>query len=64
LWARNLANSNYFEFLSAAPGNSGLYVGLPGDRRTFGVTLRRTFSDKVSKEAATPGARREPGPAK
>jgi iron complex outermembrane receptor protein len=64
LWARNLANSNYFEFLSAAPGNSGLYVGLPGDRRTFGVTLRRTFGDKVSKEAATPGARREPGPAK
>jgi iron complex outermembrane receptor protein len=44
LWARNLANANYFEFLSAAPGNSGLIVGLPGDRRTFGVTLSRTFS--------------------
>jgi iron complex outermembrane receptor protein len=45
-WGRNLTGSNYFELLSAAPGNSGLYVGLPGDRRTLGVTLRRTFSEK------------------
>jgi iron complex outermembrane receptor protein len=43
VWARNLANANYFEFLTAAPGNSGLIVGLPGDRRTVGVTLSRTF---------------------
>jgi iron complex outermembrane recepter protein len=43
IWARNLTGSNYFELLSAAPGNSGLYVGLPSDRRTFGITLRRTF---------------------
>jgi iron complex outermembrane recepter protein len=40
LWARNLFDSNYFELLSPAPGNSGLIVGLPGDPRTFGVTLR------------------------
>ena len=44
LWARNLANTNYFEFLSPQPGNSGLYVGLPGDPRTFGVTIARTFT--------------------
>jgi iron complex outermembrane recepter protein len=39
-WARNLLDKNYFELLSAAPGNTGLYVGQPGDQRTFGVTLR------------------------
>ncbi len=48
LWARNLTGSNYFELMSAAPGNSGLYVGLPGDRRTFGLTLRKTFAEKTS----------------
>jgi iron complex outermembrane receptor protein len=40
VWARNLFNENYYELLSPAPGNSGLYVGQPGDQRTFGVTLR------------------------
>jgi len=44
IWARNVGDINYFELLSAAPGNSGLYVGLPGDPRTFGVTLSKTFS--------------------
>lgn len=39
VWARNLTDTNYFEFLTAAPGSSGLYVGLPGDQRTYGVTL-------------------------
>jgi iron complex outermembrane recepter protein len=39
-WARNLLDKNYFELLSAAPGNTGLYVGQPGDPRTFGVTAR------------------------
>jgi len=39
-WARNLFNTNYFDLLSAAPGNSGLIVGQPGDPRTAGVTLR------------------------
>jgi iron complex outermembrane receptor protein len=46
VWARNLTNSNYFEFLSPAPGNSGLYVGLPGDYRTFGITIARSFQWK------------------
>jgi iron complex outermembrane receptor protein len=43
LWVRNLLDKNYFELLSAAPGNSGLYVGLPGDPRTMGVTVRVNF---------------------
>jgi iron complex outermembrane receptor protein len=43
LWVRNLTDENYFEFLSAAPGGSGLIVGLPGDPRTYGVTLRAHF---------------------
>ena len=40
LWSRNLLDKNYFEFLTAQPGNSGLYVGLPGDPRTIGLTVR------------------------
>jgi iron complex outermembrane receptor protein len=43
LWSRNLLNKNYYDLLSAVPGNSGLYVGQPGDPRTFGLTLRRSF---------------------
>jgi iron complex outermembrane recepter protein len=40
VWSRNLLDKQYYEFLTAQPGNSGLIVGLPGDPRTFGVTLR------------------------
>lgn len=43
IWGRNLADEDYFEFLSAAPGGSGLYVGYPGDPRTYGITLRASF---------------------
>ena len=43
LWSRNLLDKNYFELLTAAPGNTGLYVGQPGDGRTVGVTLRMAF---------------------
>ena len=39
-WSRNLLDKQYYEFLTAQPGNSGLIVGLPGDPRTVGVTLR------------------------
>ena len=42
-WARNLFNKNYYDLLTAAPGNTGLFVGQPGDPRTFGVTLRITL---------------------
>jgi iron complex outermembrane receptor protein len=40
VWSRNLLDENYFELLTAAPGNTGLYVGQPGDSRTVGVTMR------------------------
>ena len=40
LWSRNLLDRNYYELLSAAPGNTGLFVGQPGDGRTVGLTLR------------------------
>ncbi len=43
LWSRNLLDTDYFEFLTAQPGNSGLIVGLPGDPRTVGVTLRMSI---------------------
>ena len=43
VWSRNLLNKNYFDLLTAAPGNTGLIVGQPGDPRTFGVTLRVTL---------------------
>jgi iron complex outermembrane receptor protein len=43
LWTRNALDTEYFQFLTAAPGGSGLYVGLPGDPRTFGVTARYSF---------------------
>ena len=46
VWSRNLLNKDYFELLSAAPGNTGLYVGQPGDPRTVGVTMRMTFKSK------------------
>lgn len=44
VWSRNLLDKNYYELLTAAPGNTGLYVGQPGDPRTVGVTLRFAFS--------------------
>jgi len=40
VWSRNLMNKDYYELLTAAPGNTGLYVGQPGESRTAGVTLR------------------------
>ena len=43
LWSRNLFDKDYFELLSAAPGGSGLYVALPAEPRTIGVTLRMSF---------------------
>ena len=46
IWSRNLLNRDYFDLLSAQPGNTGLYVGQPGDGRTFGVTLRMSFTSK------------------
>jgi iron complex outermembrane receptor protein len=46
VWARNLLNENYFDLMTAAPGNTGLIVGQPGDPRTLGVTLRLSLKSK------------------
>jgi iron complex outermembrane receptor protein len=46
VWSRNVLGRDYFELLTAAPGNTGLFVGQPGDPRTFGVTLRMGFRAK------------------
>jgi iron complex outermembrane receptor protein len=46
VWSRNVLNRDYYELLTAAPGNTGLYVGQPGDARTAGVTMRLTFKQK------------------
>jgi iron complex outermembrane receptor protein len=43
VWSRNLLNKDYMELMSTPSGNTGLYVGQPGDPRTFGVTLRLSF---------------------
>ena len=43
LWSRNLFNKDYYELMSTPSGNTGLYVGQPGDPRTFGLTLRLNF---------------------
>jgi iron complex outermembrane receptor protein len=42
-WVRNLGDTRYFDFLTAAPGGSGLVVGQPGDPRTYGATLSARF---------------------
>ncbi|MEQ1855914.1 MAG: TonB-dependent receptor [Longimicrobiales bacterium] len=41
VWSRNLFDKDYLEQLGQVAGTSGLYWGVPGDPRTFGVTLRR-----------------------
>jgi iron complex outermembrane receptor protein len=43
IWTRNLFNQNYFEQLLPAAGNAGLYAGVLGDPRTYGITIRQTF---------------------
>ena len=42
-WVRNAFDRNYFELLSTQSGNTGLIVGQPGDPRTYGATLSKTF---------------------
>ena len=46
VWSRNLFNKDYYELMSTPSGNTGLYVGQPGDPRTFGVTLRLNFKSR------------------
>jgi len=42
-WVRNAFDQNYFEQLMVGPGNTGLIVGLPGDPRTWGATVKVAF---------------------
>ncbi|NLR40107.1 TonB-dependent receptor [Novosphingobium sp. ERW19] len=42
-WVRNAFDQNYIDQLFVGPGNTGLIAGLPGDPRTWGVTLRKSF---------------------
>jgi len=42
VWAKNVfdIDTHYFQYLQAQTGNSGAVVGLLGDPRTYGVTVR------------------------
>ncbi len=42
-FVRNAFDQDYFEQLFVGPGNTGLIAGLPGDPRTFGLTVRTAF---------------------
>nr|WP_314467947.1 TonB-dependent receptor [uncultured Novosphingobium sp.] len=42
-WVRNAFDENYFDQLFVGPGNTGLIAGLPGDPRTWGMTVRYSF---------------------
>jgi len=40
LWGRNLLDKDYYEQLLPAAGNSGLYAGVLGDQRSYGITFK------------------------
>lgn len=40
VWAKNLFDQHYFQYLQPQTGNSGEVVGLLGDPRTIGITVR------------------------
>jgi len=42
-WVRNAFNQNYYELLSTQSGSTGLIVGQPGDPRTIGATISKSF---------------------
>ncbi|MBB4613594.1 TonB-dependent receptor [Novosphingobium taihuense] len=42
-WVRNAFDHDYIDQLFVGPGNTGLIAGLPGDPRTWGLTLRKNF---------------------
>jgi len=42
-WVRNAFDQHYFELLSVQSGSTGLIVGQPGDPRTWGVTVSKSF---------------------
>jgi iron complex outermembrane receptor protein len=42
-WVKNALDEEYFDVLSQGPSNTGLIVGVPGEPRTYGVTLSARF---------------------
>ncbi len=46
VWVRNAFDTEYFQYMSVEPGNSGAIFALLGDPRTYGVTLRLRFRTK------------------
>ncbi|MEN2784832.1 TonB-dependent receptor [Sphingomonas qilianensis] len=42
-WVRNAFDRQYFELLSTQSGSTGLIVGQPGDPRTYGLTISKSF---------------------
>lgn len=42
-WVRNLFDHNYYELLATQSGSTGLIVGQPGDPRTYGFTISKSF---------------------
>ncbi|WP_242138997.1 TonB-dependent receptor [Sphingomonas sp. TREG-RG-20F-R18-01] len=42
-WVRNAFDQNYYEVLTTQSGNTGLVIGQPGDPRTYGVTVSKSF---------------------
>ncbi|RYD64576.1 MAG: TonB-dependent receptor, partial [Sphingomonadales bacterium] len=42
-WVRNAFDEEYFDVLATTPGNTGLISGQPGDPRTYGITLSKSF---------------------
>ena len=42
-WVRNLFDHDYYEVLATQSGSTGLIVGQPGDPRTYGVTISKSF---------------------
>lgn len=42
-WVRNAFAKDYYELLALQSGSTGLVVGQPGDPRTYGLTVSRSF---------------------
>jgi len=43
LWARNVTDEEYFDFLAAQSASTGMIAGQPGDPRTYGATYTLEF---------------------
>ena len=43
IWARNVTDKDYFDFLSVQSGSTGMIAGQPAEQRTYGVTYSIEF---------------------